>query len=88
MIINSKTGSFWKKKFSKEQNVCCTLVEKIENLLKDPHLLEKRNSLNNQPLKKTLPPKINTVIERKIVRSKKNQKAPLLAQHNYIINKL
>ena len=31
-----------KKKFSKESNVCCTLVEKVENLLKDPHLAEKK----------------------------------------------
>ncbi len=88
IIINSKTGSFWKKKFSKEINVCCTLVEKVENLLKDPHLAEKKLSLKSQLLKKNIPPQINTVIDRKITVSKKIQKAPLLAEHNYIINKL
>ena len=42
IIINSKTGSFWKKKFSKEKNVCCSLVERVENLFKDSHLVEKK----------------------------------------------
>ncbi len=87
-IIHSKTGSFWKKKFSQEENVCCTLVEKVENLIKDPHLVKKNLSLKSQFFRNNMPPLINTVIDKKINESKKNQKAPLLAEHNYIINKL
>ena len=87
-IINSKTGLFWKKKFSKEKNVCCTLVEKVENLFKDPHLIEKKIMLKDNYDQKKISLKINTVIDKKISNSKKNQKAPLLAEHNYIINKL
>ena len=88
IIIITKTGAFWKKKFTKEQDVCCTLVEKVENLVKDPHLQEKKYSLKDQFLKKSMPPKISTAIDKNINTSKKNQKAPLLAEHNYIINKL
>ena len=87
-IIGDKTSLFWKKKFSNDENICCTLVEKVENLFKDRHLLEKKIFLNTKNYKKEKSLKIKTVIDKKISNTKKNQKAPLLAEHNYIINKL
>ena len=80
-IISSKTGVFWKRKFSNEENICCTLVEKIENFVKDVRLKEKII------FQKNIPPLMSTVINNKLKVSQKNQKAPLLAKHNYIINK-
>ncbi|MDC3024206.1 CoA transferase [Alphaproteobacteria bacterium] len=86
-IIFSKTSTFWKKKFSKEKNVCCTLVEKVEHLVKNSHLMKKNISPKYKNFKNNIP-QITTVIDRRINSSKKKQKAPLLAQHNYIINNL
>ncbi len=40
-IIKSKPSKYWKKKFFGETDVCCTMVEKIENLFKDYHLVKK-----------------------------------------------
>ncbi|PPR25533.1 MAG: Acetyl-CoA:oxalate CoA-transferase [Alphaproteobacteria bacterium MarineAlpha9_Bin4] len=83
-IIKTKTGKYWKRKFSDEKNVCCTLVEKVENLIYDPHLKEKKVLTE----RKGLLAKIPTVINDKKLINKNKQKAPLLAEHNYIINDL
>ncbi len=87
-IIKSKSGNYWKKKFSGEENVCCTLVEKIENLFKDPHLTQKHLLENKKDYKKNLFPRIPTVIDKNLSLNVNKQKAPLLAEHNYIINDL
>ena len=87
-IIKSKSGKYWKKKFTGEENVCCTMVEKIENLFKDHHLVEKKLLNGNVNSKNNLFSKIPTVIENRSAIIKNKQKAPLLAEHNYIINDL
>ncbi len=50
--------------------------------------MENKIMLKDNYDRKKISLKINTVIDKKISTSKKNQKAPLLAEHNYIINKL
>ncbi len=86
-IIKSKTGNCWKKKFFKEENVCCTLIEGVENLFNDKHLVSKEVFSAKIATKKNIYPAIPTVINRKISKITKNSKVPLLGQHNYIINK-
>ena len=56
-------------------------MEKIENFVKDVRLKEKII------FQKNIPPIMSTVINNELKVSQKNQKAPLLAKHNYIINK-
>ena len=87
-IIKSKNSNFWKNKFSKEENVCCTLVEKIDNLIKDPHLADKNLFKHKSDKSKEYIPYISTVIKNNSTILKNKRKAPLLAAHNYIINNL
>ena len=85
-IIKSKNSSFWKKKFPAEKDVCCTFVEKIENLFRDAHINKKNLLSKRSRNKKNEFVKIPTVIGNKADVHKNKQKVPLLAEHNYIIN--
>ena len=84
-IIKSRNFLYWKNKFSKEKNVCCTPIENIENLFKDSHLV-KKNLLPRKDKKGNFILKIPTVIDNKPLIIKEKLKVPLLAEHNYIIN--
>ena len=86
-LIKAKSSLYWKKKFSRENNVCCTPVENIENLFKDSHLL-KKNLLPKKNKEGNFIPKIPTVVDNKSLIIKNKSKVPLLAEHNYIINEL
>ncbi|MEC8100324.1 MAG: CaiB/BaiF CoA-transferase family protein [Pseudomonadota bacterium] len=87
-IIVSKTSEYWKNKFSREKDICCTLVEKIDNLFKDPHLKSKKLLKENVYFNKESFPKLPTVIELEKITGQGREKPPLLGQHNYIINDL
>ena len=84
-IIKSRNFLYWKNKFSKEKNVCCTPIENIENLFKDSHLVKKK-LLPRKDKKGNFILKIPTVIDNKPLIIKEKLKVPLLAEHNYIIN--
>ena len=84
-IIKSRNFLYWKNKFSKEKNVCCTPIENIENLFKDSHLVKKK-LLPRKDKKGNFILKIPTVIDNKSLIVKEKLKVPLLAEHNYIIN--
>ena len=85
-IIKSRNFLYWKNKFSKEKNVCCTPIENLENLFKDSHLVKKK-LLPRKDKKGNFILKIPTVIHNKPLIIKEKLKVPLLAEHNYIINK-
>ncbi len=84
-IIKSRNFLYWKNKFSKEKNVCCTPIENIESLFKDSHLVKKK-LLPRKDKKGNFTLRIPTVIYNKPLIVEEKLKVPLLAEHNYIIN--
>ena len=40
-IISSKTTSYWKKLLAKEINICCSVVNSVEEALKDPQIIDR-----------------------------------------------
>ena len=76
------------KKFNKEKNVCCTLVEKTNNILKDKHIKNKKLFKNNILLKGKRIPLIPTSIDKNLSILKAKNVSPKLGQHNHIIKKL
>ena len=87
-IIKLKTGKYWKKKFSHEENVCCTLIERIDNIFKDNHLNKKNLFTSEKGLGKNSQLFMSTAIRTAKTSDEYKEKAPLLAEHNYIINNL
>ncbi len=87
-IIINKSSIFWKKKFEKEKNVCCTIVENINNLLKDKHIKSKGLFKNKIYMKKKSIPLIPTSIDKKISKLKPKNLSPELGEHNHILKKL
>ena len=87
-IIFEKTSTYWRKKFNNEKNVCCTLVENINNLLKDKHIIDKKIFNRKVSLKGRLIPLVPTSIDKNLSVLKNKNISPSLGQHNHLIKKL
>ena len=68
--------------------MCCTLVENINNLLKDKHIIDKKIFNRKVSLKGMLIPLIPTSIDKNLSVLKNKNISPSLGQHNHLIKKL
>ena len=84
-IIRKKNSSFWKNKFEKEENVCCTLIKNIGEFMNDPHIKKKKIFSKKIKVGNRMFFSIPTAINKEISGIKDGLKAPLLGQHNRII---
>jgi len=85
-IISQRSGDYWKKLFHAEENVCCSLIEDIENVFDDVHLKQRKIFSGRLSINKKQTPFIPTVID-KTIKKIKMQSAPLLGKHNSILKK-
>jgi crotonobetainyl-CoA:carnitine CoA-transferase CaiB-like acyl-CoA transferase len=86
-IIIEKNESFWKKKFDKENDVCCTTVKSIVEFMKDRHISNKNIFSNNIVIKNKKFFSIPTALDRKLIKVQRNSRAPKLGENNNLIKK-
>lgn len=84
-IIKSKTENYWKNKFDKEENVCCTGVKDISDFMKDVHILKKKLFTNKVNIKNKKIPLIPTSLDKNLAKINKTNNVPKLGEHNSII---
>ena len=87
-IIKKHNGRFWKKKFDNENNVCCTTVKSLKEFMQDKHIKNKKLFSNNIIVNKKKLFAIPTVLDRKLIKIKKNNTVPRLGQNNNLIKNL
>ncbi|MAJ24590.1 MAG: CoA transferase [Rickettsiales bacterium] len=86
-IIEEKNENFWKKKFDKENDVCCTVINDLNDFMKDSHIKNKKLFENNVIINKKKLSSIPTVLDKSLIKAKITSKAPKLGQNNNLIKK-
>ena len=87
-IIKLKTEKFWKNKFDKEENVCCTSINSLSQFLNDPHILNKKIFSNKVMTSNNKFNLIPTSLDRSLVKLRKTNHSPKLGQHNNLFKKI
>ena len=87
-IFKKHNEKFWKKKFDNENNVCCTTIKSLKEFMQDKHIKDKKLFSNDIVINNKKLFAIPTVLDRNLVKIKKNSKAPKLGQNNNLIRKL
>ena len=84
-IIKDKNESFWKKKFDNENNVCCTAIKSLKEFMQDKHIKNKKLFASNISMNEKEIFAIPTALDRKLVKMRKKNIAPVLGADNNII---
>ena len=84
-IIREKNESFWKKKFDKENNVCCTTIKSLKEFMQDKHIKNKKLFASNISMNGKEIFAIPTALDRKLVKIRKKNIAPILGADNNMI---
>ena len=87
-IIKKHNERFWKKKFDNENNVCCTTIKSLKEFMQDKHIKSKKLFSNNIIINNRKLFVIPTVLDRKLIKIKKYNKAPKLGENNNLIKNL
>ena len=85
LIIREKNESFWKKKFDKENNVCCTTIKSLKEFMQDKHIKNKKLFDSNISMNGKEIFAIPTALDRKLVKMRKKNIAPILGADNNMI---
>mgnify|MGYP003324295670 CR=1 FL=1 len=84
-IIKKKNESFWKKKFDNENDVCCTAIKSLKEFMQDKHIRNKKLFDSNISMSGKEIFAIPTALDRKLVKMRKKNIAPVLGADNNMI---
>lgn len=84
-IIEKKNENYWKNKFDKENDVCCTTVNDLNGFMKDTHIKNKKIFDKKIIIRSKILPVIPTALDKIFTRIKKINTAPKLGQNNNIL---
>ena len=73
------------KKFDNENDVCCTAIKNLNEFMKDKHIKNKKLFASNISINGKEIFAIPTALDRKLVKIRKKNTAPILGANNNII---
>ena len=86
-IIKEKNEVYWKKKFDKENDVCCTTINNLDDFMSDKHIKGKKLFDNKIIISNKKLSLVPTALDNALTKVKKINKAPKLGENNNLMEK-
>tara|TARA_A100001011_G_scaffold376704_1_gene439583 strand:- start:11484 stop:12596 length:1113 start_codon:yes stop_codon:yes gene_type:complete len=87
-IIKKHSEEYWKKKFDSENNACCSTIKSLKEFMQDKHIKNKKIFSKNIIIANKKLFAIPTILDKNLIKIKKNNTAPKLGQNNNLIENL